>query len=208
MEHSPSLEDKKAKRSCQVKFRKTAAAKEWQMQWVSWVWRIWWASLHPSVTTPPIFYLPRKAALSFHTGLFWTLPYAKDAALQCTRSGLSSKLHFLITHTSLPLWGLSFLLWKMRELDWMFSLFKIYLFIFIGGYLHYCDAFCRTSVWIHGSPPSWSLLPPPSPPHPSRLSQSTSFGYTASYIKLALVMYFTYGNVGLLVHTVVLFLVF
>lgn len=27
MQHSPSLEDKKAKRSCQLKFRKTAAAK-------------------------------------------------------------------------------------------------------------------------------------------------------------------------------------
>jgi len=38
-------------------------------------------------------------------------------------------------------------------------------------------------------------LPSPSPPHPSRLFQSTSFGCPASCIKLALVIYFTYGDV-------------
>ena len=37
-------------------------------------------------------------------------------------------------------------------------------------------------------------LPPPFPSHPSVMSQSTSFGCLASYIKLALVIYFTYGN--------------
>ena len=161
--------------------------------WVSWVWRIWWASLHPSATTPPIFGLPRKAALSFHTGLFRTLPYAKDAALQCRRSGLSSKLHFLITHTSLPLLGLSFLLWKMRELDWMFSLF-FNLFI----YFHWRII---TLLWcflpyisMNTCVPSVPKPPPTSLPTPS-LQVATSFGYPASYIKLALVMYFTYGNV-------------
>ena len=34
----------------------------------------------------------------------------------------------------------------------------------------------------------------PSLPHPSVLSQSTSFEYPASCIELALVIYFTYGN--------------
>ena len=46
------------------------------------------------------------------------------------------------------------------------------------------------------SPPSWTPLPPPSPPHPSRLSRSTGFGRPASYIKLALVIYFTHGSKG------------
>ena len=44
-------------------------------------------------------------------------------------------------------------------------------------------------------------LPPPSPPYPSGLSQSTGFGCPASWIELALVTYFTYGNI----HVSVLF---
>ena len=37
-------------------------------------------------------------------------------------------------------------------------------------------------------------LPSPFPSHPSVMPQSTSFGCLASYIKLALVIYFPYGN--------------
>ena len=36
---------------------------------------------------------------------------------------------------------------------------------------------------------------PSSPPHPSGLSQSTGFGCPASCIDLALVIYFTYGDI-------------
>ena len=43
--------------------------------------------------------------------------------------------------------------------------------------------------------PILNTLPPPSPLFPPGLSQSTAFGYLASCIKLALVIYFTYGNV-------------
>ena len=43
--------------------------------------------------------------------------------------------------------------------------------------------------------PSQTPLPHPSPPHPSRLSQSTGLGCPPSCIKLALVIYFTYGDV-------------
>ena len=61
--------------------------------------------------------------------------------------------------------------------------------------LQYCDGFCHTSTWICHRytcviPPI--ILPPPSPPCPSGLSQSTNFGCSASCIKLALVVYFTY----------------
>ena len=45
---------------------------------------------------------------------------------------------------------------------------------------------------IHASPPSWIPVPPPSPPHSSRLSWSTDFGCPASYIKLLLAICFTY----------------
>ena len=44
-------------------------------------------------------------------------------------------------------------------------------------------------------PPSWTPLSPPSPRYPSGLSQSTGFGCPASYIELALIIYFTHGNV-------------
>ena len=44
-------------------------------------------------------------------------------------------------------------------------------------------------------PPILNPLSNPSPPHPSRLCQITSFGYPASCIELALVIYFTYVNI-------------
>ena len=53
----------------------------------------------------------------------------------------------------------------------------------------------ESAIDIHISPPSWTFLPPPSPSHPARLSQSTSFRSPASYSKLSLAIYFTYGNV-------------
>ena len=51
----------------------------------------------------------------------------------------------------------------------------------------------ESAIGIHVTPPSWtsSHLPPHS--IPSRLSQSTSFGFPASYIKLPPAIYFTYG---------------
>ena len=65
--------------------------------------------------------------------------------------------------------------------------------------LQYCDGFCHTSTWISYRctyvPLSWTPHPPPSPPHPSGLSQSTSFECPASCTEFALVIYFTYGNI-------------
>ena len=48
--------------------------------------------------------------------------------------------------------------------------------------------------WVYMCPPSWAPLPFPSPSHPSGLSQCTDFECPVSYIKLGLVIYFTYGN--------------
>ena len=65
--------------------------------------------------------------------------------------------------------------------------------------LQYCSGFCHTLTWIsHGCtcvPPSQTPLPPPSPSHPSGLSQWTSFEGPVSCIELGLVIYFTYGNI-------------
>ena len=54
--------------------------------------------------------------------------------------------------------------------------------------------------------PSPNLLPPPSPSHPSRLSQCAGFACRVSCIKLGLVIYFTYGNihVSMLVPQIIL----
>ena len=46
--------------------------------------------------------------------------------------------------------------------------------------------------------PSWTSLPHPSPSHPSGLSQCTSFECPVSCIKLGLVIYFTCGNIHVL----------
>ena len=47
--------------------------------------------------------------------------------------------------------------------------------------LQYCDGYCHTSTWMavgmHVSPPSCTPSHLPSHPVPSRLSQSTSFGF-------------------------------
>ena len=53
----------------------------------------------------------------------------------------------------------------------------------------------KSATDLHMSPPSWTSLPPPTPSHPSRLSQSPRPELPASYGKFPLAVYFTYGNV-------------
>ena len=64
--------------------------------------------------------------------------------------------------------------------------------------LQHCDGFLpyvdMNQPWVHMCGPSWIPLPPSSPLHPSRLSQSTGFRRPASCIELALIISFTYGN--------------
>ena len=48
---------------------------------------------------------------------------------------------------------------------------------------------------IYMSPNSWTSLPPPTPSHSSRLSQSTRFELPVSYSKFSWAIYFSYGNV-------------
>ena len=59
--------------------------------------------------------------------------------------------------------------------------------------LPYCGGFCHTLTWIsHGCTcVPQSRAPPPSPSHPSGLSQCTGFECPVSYIELGLVIYFT-----------------
>ena len=64
-------------------------------------------------------------------------------------------------------------------------------FIILWWLLPYID---ESALGIHMSLSSWTPLPTLSFPH-ARLSQSSSFGFSASYSKLPLAIYFTYGNV-------------
>ena len=52
----------------------------------------------------------------------------------------------------------------------------------------------KSATVLHMFPLSWISFPPPTPSHPSRLSQSTIFELPASYSKFLLAIYFTYGN--------------
>ena len=54
---------------------------------------------------------------------------------------------------------------------------------------------------VHMCPPILDSLPAPSPAYLSGLSQSTSFECAASWVKLALVIYFAYSNI----HVSILF---
>ena len=78
------------------------------------------------------------------------------------------------------------------------QLFKLIYFNWRLTTLQYWGGFCHTSHEsardAHVSP-ILKPHPAPSPPHPSGLSQSTSFGCSASCIELALVIYFRYGNI-------------
>ena len=59
----------------------------------------------------------------------------------------------------------------------------------------YVDTIYQHKLAVDMRVPSFlTPLPPPSPPHPSRLSQSTRFELPASYSKFPLAIYFTYGN--------------
>ena len=51
--------------------------------------------------------------------------------------------------------------------------------------------------WVYMCSPSWTLLPPPSPSHPSGSSQWTSPEHPVSCIEPGLEIYFTYDNIHL-----------
>ena len=85
---------------------------------------------------------------------------------------------------------------KPPLLQWCFHWFTDFNWRIIT--LQFCDDFCHTSTWIGHSqtcvPSLLNPLPPPCQLPPCKLSQSTTFGLSASYIKLPLAIYFTYGN--------------
>ena len=88
------------------------------------------------------------------------------------------------------------------------SFFNIKLFILIGGWLLY--NIVLVLPYINMNPPqvykcfpSWTLLPPPSPYHPSRSSQCTSPKHPVSCIEPGLSIHFLYD----ILHVIWLFIV-
>ena len=62
--------------------------------------------------------------------------------------------------------------------------------------MQHCDVFANMNhTGIHLPPPTLNPIPPPSPPHPSGLPQSTGFGCPALCVQAALVIYFTHDSV-------------
>ena len=95
----------------------------------------------------------------------------------------------------------------LKNVSWGFVLICVFYMWFILNWriiaLQCCVGFCHTSRCISDRyihvPPSphlaWISLPPLTPHHPSRLSQSTWFALPASYSKFPVAFYFTCGNV-------------
>ena len=78
----------------------------------------------------------------------------------------------------------------VRDSDYFFFLI---LFYFLS--LQYCIGFAYIHMnlpQVYTCSPSWTLLPPPSPYHPSGSSQSTSPKHPVSCIKPGLVTHFIY----------------
>ena len=65
-------------------------------------------------------------------------------------------------------------------------------FTILSWFLPYID---MNQPWVYMCPPFWTPFPPPSPSHPSELSQCTSPEHPVSCIDLGLVIYLTYGNI-------------
>ena len=83
--------------------------------------------------------------------------------------------------------------------SFLFVCLFLFLFYLIFLTLQYCIGFCHIPTWIHHRytrvphPEPSSLLPPPSPYHPSGSSQCTSPKHPVSCIKPGLATYFIYN---------------
>ena len=93
----------------------------------------------------------------------------------------------------------------LSSFPWILRIFSTYFFIVFKNLfnrklttLQYCGGFSHTLTWISlrcTCVPILNPLPPPSPSHPSGLSQCTGFECPVSCIQCGLVIYFTYGNI-------------
>ena len=110
-------------------------------------------------------------------------------------------IYFLVCGSPTQCLWILISLWLHTSYHLDVASFLLNLFILIGMVLLYNIMVFSPIYWYesaigaHVFPQSWTPLLPSSPPHPSGLSQSTDFECPASCIELALVIYFTYGNI-------------
>ena len=79
------------------------------------------------------------------------------------------------------------------ELQITFFLFFNFIYLFYFLTLQYCIGFANMNLpQVYTCSPSWTLLPPPSPYHPSGSSQCTSPKHPVSCIEPGLVTHFIY----------------
>ena len=93
------------------------------------------------------------------------------------RSGRSLMSFFFFLH---------FHILALHALLKIFIYFNCRIITILWMFLPYIHGINESAIGIYVSLPSWTSLTPPSPPLPSRSSQSTGFGFPASYIKLPL----------------------
>ena len=115
---------------------------------------------------------------------------------------LSSILHF--SQRASNHWSFSHL-YSFDFVDWLFSLTMQYSFYFLKYKfiyfnwrlitLQYCIGFAIHQHESATCSPSWTPLPPPSPYHPSGLSQCASPKHPVSCIKPGLVIRFIYDRI-------------
>ena len=95
----------------------------------------------------------------------------------------SNKLPYLEFYSFWTFWNLVFFL--INLFNWRLLYNSVVIFAIID----------MNQPLVYMCPPSWSPLPPPSPPHPSGSSQCTSPEHPVSCIKPGLAIYFTYDNI-------------
>ena len=123
--------------------------------------------------------------------MFWFFDHEACRAL-APWPGIEPMLHVLEgeVQTTRPLG-------KPQEILFFFFLLLFLHFNWRLITLQYFDGFCHTGMnqpWVYMCPMSQAPLPPPSASYPYGLTQCTSFESPISWIKLKLVIYFTYGN--------------
>ena len=132
----------------------------------------------------------------------WNLPQSLVRSKRSDFDGFSSSHVWMWELDYKESWVLKiWCFWTVvLEKTLFYFLFIFYLKNFFGGYLLYNIVLVLSYIdmnppRVYMCSPSWTLLPPPSPSHPSGSSQCTSPKHPISCVKPGLAIRFTYDNI-------------